>query len=291
MKTASRTRIPPRPILLSLLAALVLSAGAGARAAADAPADSAEEILAAAFANRYEVDLTSRIELVAWNQSGQELRRHFQAASKLIGDRMHSIGRLVWPEYLRGMTILTIEAGDRGHDAFVYLPSLRKVRRVGTGVRSDSLFGTDVTYEDLERRRVEEYQLNGLRSAEVRGEPVHLIEARPLRDFNYHRVVFAVARRDGAILETRYFKRGEETPFRVIVAPRDSMVSQDGHVIPSRLTVRNHARGTTTEVTFRDLRVNPPIDDHLFSLAALEQGRRLPIEGGDDGAGQERVER
>jgi outer membrane lipoprotein-sorting protein len=175
------------------------------------------------------------------------------------------------------MTILTIEAGDRSHDAFVYLPSLQKVRRVGTGVRGDSLFGTDVTYEDLERRRVQEYELNGLGTADVRGEPAYLITARPRRDFNYDRVVFAVARSDWVILETRYFKRGEESPFRVITAPRHAMVAHDGHVIPTRLTVRNHARGTSTEVTFNDLRINPPIDDHLFSLTALERKRKLPI--------------
>jgi hypothetical protein len=286
MKTQSRLRFGPAPAVFLLLVVLALSGRVGAQESADATPLSASGVLAMAFANRYEVDLTSRIELVAQNKSGQELRRHFEAASKLIDDRMHSIGRLVWPEYLRGMTILTIEASDRSHDAFVYLPSLRKVRRVGTAVRGDSLFGTDVTYEDLERRRIQEYRLNGLGSAVVRGEPVYLIPARPLREFNYERVVFVVARSDWVILETRYFKRGEEAPFRVITAPRSAMVEHDGHVIPTRLTVRNHARGTKTEVTFKDLQINPPIDDHLFSLAALERKSKLPIRVMDEEAGE-----
>ena len=166
------------------------------------------------------------------------------------------------------------------------IPSLQRVRRVGTAVRGDSLFGTDVTYEDLERRRVQEYQLKGLDSGVAGGEPVYLISAHPRRDFNYERVVFVVARSDWVILETRYFKRGEEVPFRVITASRGAMVEHDGHVIPSRMTVSNHARGTKTEVTFKDLRINPPIDDHLFSLAALEQKRKLPIDVMDEGAGE-----
>ena len=122
-------------------------------------------------------------------------------------------------------------------------------------------------------------------------EPVYLISARPRRDFNYERVVFAVARSDWVILETRYFKRGEETPFRVITASRGAMVEHDGHVIPTRMTVRNHARGTRTEVTFKDLRINPPIDNHLFSLAALEQKRKLPIQAIDEDAGKTPGER
>jgi outer membrane lipoprotein-sorting protein len=64
------------------------------------------------------------------------------------------------------------------------------------------------------------------------------------------------------------------------------MVAHDGHVVPTRLTVRNHARGTKTEVTFENLRINPAIDDHLFSLAALERQRKLPIHAVDGGAAQ-----
>jgi hypothetical protein len=236
-------------------------------------------VLARAFANRYEVDLISNVELVIRSDTGYERRRRFRAVSKVIEDRVHSIGRLVWPEHLRGMTILTIEAQNRSHDAFVYLPSLGKVRRVTSAQRGDSFFGTDVTYEDLERRRVEEYELRPLEMGVVDGEDVYLVRGRPRGAINYDRIVFAVSRLDGAILETRYFKRNREHPYRVIWAPRSKMVEVDGHVFPTRLTVRNHDRATTTEVTFENLSINPEISDHVFSIGTLEQGRKLPSVG------------
>jgi hypothetical protein len=251
-------------------------AGAGEGPAADDDATTAEAILATAFANRYEVDLTSKIELVMRDGSGQERKRVFQAASKLVDDRVHSVGRLIWPHHLRGMTILSIEARDRNHEAFVYLPSLDKVRRVTTAQRGDSFLGSDVTYEDLERRRVENYDLGPIERSELGGEVVYVIPGRPLREFSYSHVVFLVARADGAMLETRYFKRGAEEPFRVISAPRETMVRQDEHVIPTRLTVYNRIRGTSTEVRFDDLRINPPIDEHVFTVTALELQRKLP---------------
>ena len=245
---------------------------------ADAVAPKAEAILAAAFANRYEVDLTSKVQLVMRNDHGQERRREFQAAYKLIDGRMHSIGRLVWPHYLRGMTILTIESEDRGHDAFIYLPSLGKVRRISTAQRGDSFFGSDVTYEDLERRRIDEYDLDRMEAGASGGELAYVISGRSRREFSYARIVFVVSQADSAILETQHFKRGQETPFRVISAPRGGMVEKDGHVLPTRLTVYNRLRGTSTEVTFEDLQVNPAIDDHLFSASTLERDRDLPID-------------
>ena len=150
----------------------------------DAAPPNARSILAGAFANRYEVNLTSRIELVIRNGLGEQRRRVFHAAYKIIDGRVHSVGRLIWPHYLRGMTILTIEAPNRSHDAFVFLPSLDRVRRISTAQRGDSFFGSDLTYEDLERRRVEEYEISGMVATQWREELVFEVSARSLRDFS-----------------------------------------------------------------------------------------------------------
>lgn len=258
------------------LVALASQAVSGAAPARDSAPVSSRSILAAAFANRYEINWVSRIELVMRNQTGQERRRLFHAASKVIDDRVHAVGRLVWPEHLRGMTILTIENRDRSHDAFVYLPSLEKVRRVTTAQRGDSFLGTDVTYEDLERRRIDEYELARFTEEEFEGERVFRIRARSLRGFNYSDVVFVIAQADSAILETRYFKQGAEEAFRLVRSPRDSMIERAGHTLPTRFAVHDRTRGTWTDVLLTNLMVNPAIDDHLFSLTTLETQRELP---------------
>ena len=234
---------------------------------------SPETILRRAFDNQYEVDTTSKIELVMHNRGGQERTRRFEAAQKIIDDRVHSIGRLVYPEYLRDMAILQIEGSDRSHDAFVYLPSLGKSRRVSTHQRGDALFGTDVTYEDLERRYLEDYRIIAFGTGEWLGEAIYRIAAHPLHATSYAEVVFFIAQSDASILRADYYKRQAETPYRTLRAERSSMVTLDGHTLATRLTIENRTRGTRTEVTFGDLRVNPEIDDRLFSVRTLEQRR------------------
>lgn len=253
--------------------------------AGDGPQDAAPlaatEVLDRAFTARYELDMTSVIELVVHNQEGQQRTRRLRATTKRIGGRVHSIGRLVEPEYLRGMTILTIEAKGRNHDAFLYLPSLDRVRRITTAHRGDSVFGTDVTYEDLERQRIETFEIMTLRAAdetEWMGEPSYLVEATPRRAYNYGGVHFVVAREDFALLATRYFKRGATRPYRVVTADRADMLLRDGIILPTRLSVQNLDRGTRTEVHLTELSINPPIDDHLFSVQALEAQRPLPVQ-------------
>ena len=53
------------------------------------------------------------------------------------------------------------------------------------------------------------------------------------------------------------------------------MIEEDGHKLATRITVKNVARGTRTEVTYRDLKVNPEIDDRLFSVRTLDQERHV----------------
>ena len=165
---------------------------------------------------------------------------------------------------------------DRGHDAFVYMPAAHGVRRVSTAQRGDSLFGTDVTYEDLERRRVEDFRVVAVDPDIAQEEAVIAIFAEPRTARSFHTVRFDVARADGVLLQTAYFKRGAQAPFREITAARGGMRRQGGHTLPTRLLVENHDRGTTTNVFYRGLEIAATIDDRLFSVRTLEQKGRIP---------------
>jgi len=236
----------------------------------------AREILRAAFSNRYEVNTISRLDLVMRNRAGYERRRAFHTVTKIIEGRLHSIGRLVAPEFLRGMTVMVIEAKDQRHDSFIFMPSLGRVRRVSTAQRGDAFLGSDLTYEDFERQRVEDYDAEFEHADAVEGEPCHLVRARPKHRYTYDHVDFLISQVDQAILESRYFKREAGQPYRTIKAPREFMASGAGHTLPTRLTVTNSIRGTTTEVRIHELAINPSIDDRVFSIGTLDQEKDLP---------------
>ena len=195
----------------------------------------------------------------------------------MIDERTHSIGRLVAPEYLRGMTILTIEGTRRGHDSFVYMPTLGKVRRVSTAQRGDSFLGSDVTYEDLERRHPEDFRPETIRSAEVDGEAAWHIGARPTYEANYERIHFLIAKADHAILEVHYFKWKQDQPFRSVKARRATILSGENHAIPTHILVENFISKTTTEVIFTNVVVHADLDDRTFSVATLERDHDMPI--------------
>lgn len=266
-------RLPLAHLLIGAWAILAIGARAEPR---DAVPPDARAVLGRALDLRYDIDSTERVHIVMRNRFGEERRRSLAVATKRIDGRMHSLGRFLEPDYLRGTSILTIENDDRSDDHFLFLKTLSRVRRVTTAQRTDAFMGTDLTYEDFERRRIEDYDAAFLPDASVAGEPVRVVEGRPRFDSAYERVAFSIATRDAAILETRYYKRDSDEPYKVIHTPRAEMKVIGGHALPTRLTVENRTRGTRTEVSVEDIRVNPLLDDQLFTSVALEVGRKIP---------------
>ncbi|HEY8152551.1 MAG TPA: outer membrane lipoprotein-sorting protein [Myxococcota bacterium] len=258
---------------------LALSSILSAHAAGEAEGDrsaAADRVLERAFHNRYEVDTREYIEVVVRSPESELSRRRLVVATKRIDGRLHSLGRFLAPEYLRGMTILSIENARGSGDHFVYLREVAKLRRISIGHRADAFMGTDLTYEDFERRRVSHYRAELRPASALSGEPVDVISALPRYPSGYARVEFWIARSDAAILETRYFKQAAGSPYKVIHAPRADTRQIGGHALPTRILVENLARGTQTEVRIEQLSVDPGLDDAIFTAAAVEVGRPIP---------------
>lgn len=266
----------PRPEVLAAWLALAGLAGSAPAGAQDAAPDGGREIMRRAFHNRYAMDTRQVIEVAIRNGAGEERVRRVTVATKHIDGRLHSIGRFVEPEYLRGTTILNIENRDRSDDHFLFLRSLERIRRISTNQRSDSFMGSDLSYEDFERRRVEDYDLVARAQARVEGEAVRVVEGRPRFVSAYERVEFFVAESDDSILETRYYKRGAARPFKIIRVPRARIQRFGDHLLPTFLEVENLSRGTRTVVRIHELSVNPDLDDSLFTASAIEVGRPIP---------------
>ena len=258
----------------TLLLAVALAAAAPAESA-EPQSESPQALLEAAFANRYEVDLISEMEIVMKSAGGSEQRRLVQAVSKRIDGRAQSLGRVLEPGSLRGLTVLISELADGGREMFVYLPALLRARRISGAQRLESFLGSDLTYEDFERQRAADFTVEALPDEQVAGERCSMIRAVPRSRRAYDAMVLAVAP-DRAILEYRYFARDVQTPYRVIETPRARMHSEAGHLLPTFYSVRQLEHKSTTELTLRKLSVNPPIDDRIFSVRTLDQQRPLP---------------
>jgi hypothetical protein len=105
------------------------------------------------------------------------------------------------PENVKGLAVLTWThlSRERDQDVWLWLPSLRKIRRVSQNEGDDSFMGTDFSYEEVVSRKWgdETYTMIGEEKFEghtsihdgkvyYKDTPCYVIEARPKRENWYY---------------------------------------------------------------------------------------------------------
>ncbi len=82
--------------------------------------------------------------------------RKLISATKDYGKVSKSYMRFTEPASIDGTAFLTWENEDRDDDQFLYLPALRRVRRIVANQKDSRFVNTDYTYEDMQSRKVEQ---------------------------------------------------------------------------------------------------------------------------------------
>lgn len=184
------------------------------------------------------------------------------------------------PADVRKMVFLvhkTVEPG-RDDDRWLYMPSMDLVKRIAAGDKRTSFAGSDFLYEDISGRNIAEdiHELNG------ENETFHIICNTPREPGNveFSHYVAYIDKTTYIPMKVEYFK-GDANMYRVMDVLQVEDIASDsdkGSVTFPTVTesrVRNLETGSTTIMTFSDVRYNIPLKDGIFGERYL---RRPPRE-------------
>lgn len=101
-------------------------------------------------------DSYAKVKMLLVDKKGRKRMRTLITAVKAYGSVNKSFTRFYTPADIDGTAFLTWENPNGDDDQFLYLPALRRVRRVVSTQKKNRFVNTDFTYEDLERREVEQ---------------------------------------------------------------------------------------------------------------------------------------
>ncbi len=261
-----------RSISIRALAAIIIALSA---APISAEPTSPSALLQLAFDKRFNFDVVQLVE-ISTTERTSTVSRVIQMATKRIDGRLYGLGYITAPDRLRDTRLLMIENRDRSDDFFIYLPSEDKVRRITSSRRADSFMGTGLSYEDLERRYVDDYEVSDAGTDVIEGEPVRVIAAKPRYESGHDIAFYFIADSDQSIREVRYWRGDKKRLLRVQRVPRDALAHMGDFLVPTRIEVEDLQRRSNTTVTFSQIHLNPELDDKLFSRTAIEKGRPIP---------------
>ena len=109
-------------------------------------------------------NFTARQSMVLRNKQGQESRRQLRVkVLEVAGDGDKSLMVFDEPRDVKGTALLTHGHKQEADDQWLYLPALKRVKRISSSNRSGSFMGSEFSYEDLSTPEVEKYTYRYLR--------------------------------------------------------------------------------------------------------------------------------
>ena len=254
--------------------AVVLLLPTVAAAQTKAPSDPAvQEVRDCMRKNLPKKSSTETVHFVSTDRIGGQREFRGKMLAMKVGDGSRRAKVCIsQPPEMRGSEVLSMETPDGAPDTFLYTTELRKAKRItGEGV-GGSLFGTDFTYEDMQRWQ----QLNRPEShtrkpdAEVDGRPVYVLETVPMdaSQSAYTKVLSYVDKKTCVVIKTESFEGGDRLR-RVMTSKPDQMLEDHGIFAPTEVLMKDVRDETNTLVTVEEFEVDGDMDERSFQVSAL----------------------
>ncbi|WP_422364313.1 outer membrane lipoprotein-sorting protein [Pyruvatibacter mobilis] len=238
-----------------------------------------DEIIAMVNARPDGVQVTRDFTLELTNRQGDTRREETQAYRRYFGEEKRTIIFYTEPTRVRGTGFLTFDYPDPSidDDQWLYLPALRKVRRISASDRGDFFLGTDFTYEEIKKeQKVEasDYVFTAKGTEMVDGRELLVVEGVPstdavARELGVSRVVWRVDPKMQLSRKTDYYDQNGNLARTVTI---EGVEIIDGFITTTQLLAENHKTGHSSRISFSGTDYEADVPESLFSQARLRRG-------------------
>jgi len=238
-----------------------------------------EEIIERVNAREMGKDVLQTIQMKLIDKDGSARERVMRGAGKSFDDSRRFVLFFLEPANVKGTGLLTFDYNDaaKNDDQWLYLPAMRKTRRISGGERGGSFLGTDFTFEDIKNqsrgslldrtwKTVGIEEADGRACYAIEGVPTTAAVAKELgyaKLKTYIDVELALMRRTdfwddaGALFKSISIRDYEQI---------------DGIWTARTMEAKNLKQEHATVFTITDVRYNTELSDEIFSAQTLERG-------------------
>lgn len=223
-------------------------------------------------------DSRGDVTMTLVSESGTRRVRQTSSVSKLLpnGVDQRRLIRFLAPADVKGTATLMIEHADGDDDIWIYLPALKKVRRLVANNKKDSFVGTDFSYGDIIGHRVDDWTYTLVGGEDVDGATCHVIEAAPktpdvATNSGYGKRKMWIRADNHVAVKGEYWDTAG-APVKQFAARDVREIDAAEHKFQAfRLEMKNTQTGHSTVIDFGKLDVGVGLDDEQFTERYLEK--------------------
>lgn len=218
-------------------------------------------------------DWTAEANMVLRNRQGQSSTREmtFRALEQQDdGDK-----RLITfesPLDVKGTAFLVFSKKVGDDDQWLYLPALRRVKRIASNNKSGPFVGSEFAYEDLSSQEVEKFTYKYLQDETIDGQSCYVIERIPVdEDSGYTRRVAWIDKAEFRLLKEEYYDR-KASLLKTLTAEGYREYAGD-YWRADKFSMVNHQTGKSTELLWKDYQFSKGLREADFNSTRLKNIR------------------
>ena len=203
------------------------------------------------------------------DQSSRELRTK---ALEVDGDGDKGLTIFDQPRDVKGTAFLTFSHALEPDDQWIYLPALKRVKRISSRNKSGPFMGSEFAYEDMASFEVEKYRYRYLRDETLDGQDCFVIESYPNdKNSGYTRLVTWFDKAEYRAQKIDYYDR-KNTPLKTLrFSDFKQYLGQFWRA--HRMEMVNHQTGKSTLLNIDEIRFQTGMSDADFNKNALKRAK------------------
>ena len=180
------------------------------------------------------------------------------------------------PADIKGTGLLTFDYESEEDDIWLYMPVLRKSRRIVSSEKSKSFMGSEFTYADMIPPTVDDFKFSLLTDQKINDIECYQIEWIPVdedvADENgFSRRITFVGKKDFMIRKSVYYDMDDELHKELLVKNIKELDPVNHRYRAMNMEMINHQSGRRSVLENTKLEFNPDIKDDYFTLRYLER--------------------
>ncbi len=218
-------------------------------------------------------DLTADMVMTLRNRKGDESVRYIRIRTlEVEGDGDKSISIFDRPRDIKGTAMLTFSHGLEPDDQWLYLPGLKRVKRISSKNKSGPFMGSEFAYEDLSSQELEKYTYKWLRDEPCGDLQCYVIERVPAYQYSgYKRMVSWIDQTEYRAIKVEYFDRKNSKLKTLKLSDYNQYLSKYWRA--SDMFMENHQTGKSTRLEWKNYQFQTGLTEKDFNKNALKRIR------------------
>lgn len=218
-------------------------------------------------------DSVADMTMTLYNANGNKSQRKIRSkALEVQGDGDKALTIFDQPRDVKGTAFLTFSHAAKPDDQWIFLPALKRVKRISSRNKSGPFMGSEFAYEDMTSFELEKFSFKYIGDDKLANRDMFLIEQIPADEFSgYSKQKVWLDKERYVPYKVEYYDR-KNSLLKTLVASNYTLY-KDKYWRALKLQMNNNQNGKKTDLITHSIEFKTGLNDSDFNKNSLKRAR------------------